>query len=224
MYSLVEGPDWAQVPNPGSARFLTHLMNTLSFLTASTTTTTSSTTGSGSSSLFLVVIIALVAAFYFLMIRPNQRRRMQAMRQSRAYEVGDEVVAGGMVGHVVRVGEGEVDVEVANGVTITFVPQAVQSRASYAAGPAARGLGAGGARGFGGAGMGGAGMGGARNSSSGTGSRTAASNAWPSDDDGPELNDGTDGAASGDGAGASGTGDVSAAGGDGGAEPTSEER
>ena len=128
MYSLVEGPDWAQVPNPGSARFLTHLMNTLSFLTASTTTTTSSTTGSGSSSLFLVVIIALVAAFYFLMIRPNQRRRMQAMRQSRAYEVGDEVVAGGMVGHVVRVGEGEVDVEVANGVTITFVPQAVQSR------------------------------------------------------------------------------------------------
>ena len=145
MYSLVEGPDRAQVPNPGSARFLTHLMNTLSFLTASTTTTTSSTTGSGSSSLFLVVIIALVAAFYFLMIRPNQRRRMQAMRQSRAYEVGDEVVAGGMVGHVVRVGEGEVDVEVANGVTITFVPGAVQSRASYAAGPAARGLGAGGA-------------------------------------------------------------------------------
>ena len=57
-----------------------------------------------------------MAAFYFLMIRPNQRRRMQAMRQSRAFDIGDEVVAGGMVGRVVRIGDGEVDVEVADGV------------------------------------------------------------------------------------------------------------
>ncbi len=98
-----------------------HLSNSLLFLSASTTTTTSSSSNSGSSSLFLVVIIALVAAFYFLMIRPNQRRRMQAARQSRAFDIGDEVVAGGMVGRVVRIGDGDVDVEVADGVNITFV-------------------------------------------------------------------------------------------------------
>ena len=118
-----------------------HLSNGLLFLSASTTTTTSSTSNSGSSSLFLVVIIALVAAFYFLMIRPNQRRRMQAMRETRAFDVGDEVVAGGMVGHVVRIGDGDVDVEVADGVNITFVSGAVQSRAAYNARPAARGMG-----------------------------------------------------------------------------------
>jgi preprotein translocase subunit YajC len=192
-------------------------MNSLSFLSASTTTTTSSSTGSGSSSLFLVVIIALVAAFYFLMIRPNQRRRMQAMRQSRAYDVGDEVVAGGMVGHVVRVGDGEVDVEVADGVTITFVPNAVQSRASYTARPAGRGLG-GGSGGFGagggvggpGPGMGSSGMG--SSGMGGSGRASTASSSWPADDDGPELDEGTDGAVD--------TGDVS----DTGAEPKSEDR
>jgi len=196
-------------------------MNNFLFLSASTTTTTSSSSSSGSSSLFLVVIIALVAAFYFLMIRPNQRRRMQAMRQSRAYEVGDEVVAGGMVGHVVRVGDGEVDVEVADGVTITFVPGAVQSRASYTAGPAARGLGGGGAGGFGGGGMGPRGPGSA-SSNSRTASRSQASDAWPGDDDSPELDEDGDGAAGTDGA--VDAGDVSTAGGDGGAEPKGEDR
>ncbi len=125
----MEGPVRGQVPNPDGARFKRTFMNNLSFLTAATTTTTSSSTSSSSSSLFLVVIIGLVAAFYFLMIRPNQRRRMQAMRESRAFDLGDEVVAGGMVGHVVRIGDNDVDVEVSDGVVITFVKQAVQSHA-----------------------------------------------------------------------------------------------
>jgi preprotein translocase subunit YajC len=202
-----------------------HLTNSLLFLSASTTTTTSSSSSSGSSSLFLIVIIALVAAFYFLMIRPNQRRRMQAMRQSRAFEVGDEVVAGGMVGRVVRIGEGEVDVEVADGVNITFVPQAVQSRASYNAGPAARGGGGFGARPMGSAGP----MSGPR---PGAGSRpTAGSGAWPEDDDGPSIDEGTNGSAGtfedGDfddtDVNGGSAGDVKA-GGDGGVEPSGEER
>jgi preprotein translocase YajC subunit len=106
---------------------------------ASTTKTTTSTTTSGSSSLFFLVIIALLAGFYFLRIRPNQQRRMQAMRQSRAFDVGDEVVAGGMVGHVTEMGDGEVEVEVSDGVVVRFVQQAVQSRAAYAAAAAGRG-------------------------------------------------------------------------------------
>ncbi len=177
-----------------------HLSNSLLFLSASTTTTTSSSSNSGSSSLFLVVIIALVAAFYFLMIRPNQRRRMQATRQSRAFDIGDEVVAGGMVGRVVRIGDGDVDVEVADGVNITFVKQAVQSRASYNAGPAVRGMGGGG---LGGRPMGSAGpMGSTRSTSSSRQTASPGSDAWPdADDDGPSLDEAANGSAgsSGDG-------------------------
>jgi preprotein translocase YajC subunit len=80
-----------------------------------------------------------MAGFYFLRIRPNQQRRMQAMRQARAFDVGDEVVAGGMVGHVTEMGDGEVEVEVSDGVVVRFVAQAVQSRAGYAAAAAGRG-------------------------------------------------------------------------------------
>jgi preprotein translocase subunit YajC len=190
-----------------------HLSNGLLFLSASTTTTTSSTSNSGSSSLFLVVIIALVAAFYFLMIRPNQRRRMQAMRETRAFDVGDEVVAGGMVGHVVRIGDGDVDVEVADGVNITFVSGAVQSRAAYNARPAARGMG--------GAGLGARPVGSAAPRSNSRQNSTATSDAWPEADDGTAADEGTNGSAvaADDGS----AGDVTA-GEDGGVEPTGEER
>ena len=95
---------------------------------------TTTTTGSSGGSYFFLILIALMAGFYFLRIRPNQQRRMQAMRQARAFDVGDEVVAGGMVGHVTEIGDGEVEVEVSDGVVVRFVPQAVQSRAAYAAG------------------------------------------------------------------------------------------
>lgn len=192
-----------------------HLTNSFLFLSASTTTTTTSTS-SGSSSLFLVVIIALVAAFYFLLIRPNQRRRMQAMRQSRAFDIGDEVVAGGMVGRVVRIGDGEVDVEVADGVNITFVSGAVQSRAAYNAGPASRGMGGG----LGARPMGQMGQMGSASSSRPRPGPSSGSDSWPEPDEGPTVDEGANGSAGSFDAG--GAGDVKA-GGDGGVEPSGEE-
>ncbi|MCL6092197.1 MAG: preprotein translocase subunit YajC [Actinobacteria bacterium] len=115
-----------------------------------TTTTTKSSSGGGSE--FLLVIIVLFALLYFLLIRPNQRRRMQAVRQSRTFGVGDEVVAGGMMGRVARLGDEEVDVEVSDGVVISFVPQAVQLRSAYQANQQRRsgGLFGGGAGAYGG--------------------------------------------------------------------------
>ena len=101
--------------------------------------TTTTTTNTGGGQYFFLILIALMAGFYFLRIRPNQQRRMQAMRQARAFDVGDEVVAGGMVGHVTEIGDGEVEVEVSDGVVVRFVSQAVQSRAGYAAAAAGRG-------------------------------------------------------------------------------------
>ncbi len=106
-------------------------------LAAAAKSTTTTSTGGGQ--YFFLILIALMAGFYFLRIRPNQQRRMQAMRQARAFDVGDEVVAGGMVGHVTEIGDGEVEVEVSDGVVVRFVPQAVQSRAAYAAAAAGRG-------------------------------------------------------------------------------------
>ena len=125
-----------------------------------TTTTKASTSGGGSE--FLLVIILLFGLLYFFLIRPNQRRKMQAMRQSRTFGVGDEVVAGGMMGRVARLGDDEVDIEVSDGVVISFVPQAVQLRSAYLANQQRRG---GGLFGGGGASYGGAGS---------TGSRTGA--------------------------------------------------
>jgi preprotein translocase subunit YajC len=108
-------------------------MTNISALLAETTASTAKSTTNTGSEAPLLVIVVLLALFYFLFMRPNQRRRMQALRQSRAFEVGDEVVAAGMVGRVVGMESGEVDVEVADGVTIKFVSQAVQSRQAFVA-------------------------------------------------------------------------------------------
>ena len=105
----------------------------LPLLVATTSTTSKAGTSSGSGSPFLLIIIVLFALLYFFMIRPNQRRRMQAMRQAKTFDLGDEVVAAGMVGRVVRIGDGEVDVEVSPGVVVQFVPQAVQLRSAFVA-------------------------------------------------------------------------------------------
>ena len=90
------------------------------------TTTKASTSSSGTS--FLLFLALAFALFYFLFLRPNRRRQVQAQRAKNAFDLGDEVVAGGMVGTVVSLGDGEVEVEISDGVTVKFVPAAVQLR------------------------------------------------------------------------------------------------
>jgi hypothetical protein len=131
------------------------------------------------------------------------------MRASKTFDLGDEVIAGGMVGHVVRLGEGDVDIEVADGVVVTFVNGAVQSRTAYEARLAPRG----GARGFGGFG----GLGGARTAPTTTDvtddQASHESDPWSSDgadEDAHEAGDGD----------AGGSGNADWAHGDGGAEPS----
>jgi preprotein translocase YajC subunit len=185
-----------------------HFLNSLPHMVAAATTSTTTKNNASSGSYFLLVLVGLFAVLYFVMIRPNQRRRMQAMRQARTYDLGDEVVAAGMVGRVARVGDGEVDVEVADGVVVQFVPQAVQLRSAYIANQTrgafgARAAAAGGSGGsMGGSGGTGSGANGTANGASGSsiGSRartvrrrSSGSDAWPdvSDQDvtGPGLDD-----------------------------------
>ncbi len=186
-----------------------HLINSVSVLVASTTPTTAAKATSSTSSSAFLFLIVIVAVAYFVLIRPSRNRRMAAMRASKTFDLGDEVIAGGMVGHVVRLGEGDVDIEVADGVVVTFVNGAVQSRTAYEARLAPRG----GARGFGGFG--------------GLGARTAPtttdaqasheSDAWASDGADEDAHEAGD-------EDAGGSADADWAHGDGGAEPTGGDR
>jgi preprotein translocase YajC subunit len=179
-----------------------HLINSVSVLVATTTPTTAAKSTSSTSSSAFLFLIVIVAVAYFVLIRPSRNRRMAAMRASKAFDLGDEVIAGGMVGHVVRLGEGDVGIEVADGVVVTFVNGAVQSRTAYEARLAPRG----GARGFGGLG--------ARSAPTTTDVQAShESDDWGSDgadEDAHEAGDGD----------AGGSGSADWAHGDGGAEPT----
>lgn len=213
-----------------------HLMHSFSHLIAASTATTATTAKSSSSSEFFLVIIVLFALLYFVLLRPNKRRQQQALRARNTYDLGDEVVAGGMVGRVVRLGDGEVDVEISDGVVVQFVPQAVQLKAAYLAGPRGRGLGGGGGMGSGiGGGLGASrnsgasgstGYGSAADDGSGTGGtvtgarsrsvrrRAAASDSWPDVNDSPVAGDGIDNGTGGDRGPQAGAGGGAASSGD----------
>jgi preprotein translocase subunit YajC len=82
--------------------------------------------GGGFESIFL--IIAMFAVLYFLMIRPQMKRAKEHKAMVDALQKGDEIVtAGGMLGRITRVGEGIVNVEVANNVEIQVQRAAVQT-------------------------------------------------------------------------------------------------
>lgn len=77
-------------------------------------------TGAGAAGLLAFApYIAIFAIFYFLMIRPQQQRAKAHRAMIDAVKKGDDVVTGGgIIGKVSRVLEGEVEVEVANGVKL----------------------------------------------------------------------------------------------------------
>jgi preprotein translocase subunit YajC len=73
------------------------------------------TSGAGAGAAGVIAFVpylAIFAIFYFLMIRPQQRRAKAHRAMIDAVKKGDEVVTGGgLVGKVVRVMDGEVEVE-----------------------------------------------------------------------------------------------------------------
>jgi preprotein translocase subunit YajC len=76
---------------------------------------------------FLIPLIPVFAIFYFLVIRPQQKKMKEHQSMIDAVKRGDTVVtSGGIVGKVVRVGpEGEVRLEIANGVQIQLLKGAI---------------------------------------------------------------------------------------------------
>lgn len=79
--------------------------------------------GAGGAFASFVPLILIFLIMYFLLIRPQQRKVKEHQAMVEALRKGDQVVtAGGMVGKVTRVREdGEVEVEIAQGVTVRVI-------------------------------------------------------------------------------------------------------
>ncbi|AYY13465.1 preprotein translocase subunit YajC [Actinobacteria bacterium YIM 96077] len=74
----------------------------------------------------LLLPILLIAVFYFLLIRPQQRQRRQMQQMQQTLAVGNKVMTGsGLIATVASIDDDEVELEVAPGVTNTYVRRAI---------------------------------------------------------------------------------------------------
>jgi preprotein translocase subunit YajC len=107
-------------------------------LLAATTTTVKGKTSSGSSVFTIVFLLLIVGVGYFLIIRPRQARMKQQRAQVSTLDIGSEVMSvGGIMGIIVGFTDTTFDVEVADGIVMTFVKRAINARPASAGGPAA---------------------------------------------------------------------------------------
>ena len=90
-----------------------------------TTTSLLAAAAAPSGASFFVQTIPLVLVFvifWFLLIRPQQKRMREHQAQVAAVKKGDRVVTGGgLIGKVTKVGDSEVEVELAQGVRVQVV-------------------------------------------------------------------------------------------------------
>ncbi len=78
----------------------------------------------GGAAFFLNIapLLLIFVLFYFLMIRPQQQRMKKHQAAINAVQRGDGVVtAGGLIGRVTRVGDAEVEVEIAPNTRVQVV-------------------------------------------------------------------------------------------------------
>jgi preprotein translocase subunit YajC len=89
----------------------------------------SSKSSSSSSSSFLLLLIPLVVLGYFLLVRPQRQRARQQQAQGKQFTVGDWIMTvGGIAGQVVESGGEWIKIEVASGVQLDVLRQAVSRR------------------------------------------------------------------------------------------------
>lgn len=73
-------------------------------------------------------LVALLAVFYFLILRPQQKRVKEQKAMIEALQKGDEVATvGGVLGKVVKVGDDNVAIEIADNVVVQVQKAAVQN-------------------------------------------------------------------------------------------------
>ncbi len=70
----------------------------------------------------MVPLALIFVVFYFLLIRPQQQRAKAHAAKVDAVKRGDTVVtAGGLIGKVTKIVDGEIEVEIASGVKVRVV-------------------------------------------------------------------------------------------------------
>ena len=81
----------------------------------------------------LILILLMVVAFYFLILRPQKKRQQALQRTMRELEPGDQVLLGsGLFGTLVSIGAKQAVLEIAPGVELTVLKQAIIRRATDA--------------------------------------------------------------------------------------------
>jgi len=74
----------------------------------------------------LLPLVLMFVVLYFIMIRPQMKRQKEHKAMIDALAKGDEVVvAGGVIGRVAKMGESQLQVEVADGVELQIQRSAV---------------------------------------------------------------------------------------------------
>jgi preprotein translocase subunit YajC len=82
--------------------------------------------GAGSTLMSMLPLLLMFAVLYFVMIRPQMKKAKEHKAMIEALTKGDEVAtAGGLLGKVSKLGEGQVTLEIANGVEVQLQRSAV---------------------------------------------------------------------------------------------------
>jgi preprotein translocase subunit YajC len=77
----------------------------------------------------LLSFAVLALAFYFLLIRPQMRRQKEQQALIKSLAVGDRVVTvGGLYARIVALADDTADLEVADGVVVTYARSAVAKK------------------------------------------------------------------------------------------------
>lgn len=77
----------------------------------------------------LLSFAVLALAFYFLLIRPQMRRQKEQQALIKSLAVGDRVVTvGGLYGRITALGEDTADLEISDGVVVTYARSAVAKK------------------------------------------------------------------------------------------------
>jgi len=82
--------------------------------------------GAGNSFTTILFLLLLFGVVYFLMIRPQQKRRREALSMQNQLGPGDQIVTiGGLHGTIVSLDDDVATLEVAPGVQVRFARQAI---------------------------------------------------------------------------------------------------
>ena len=75
---------------------------------------------------YLIVIVALFVLLWLLVLRPQRARQAEQLRMQDTLHVGDEIItAGGIRGHVRRLDEEVLEIEIAPDVVVRLDRRAV---------------------------------------------------------------------------------------------------